>query len=676
MGSAMKNIYKIGRLYIVSDRLSNNFEPFRKAGIYYDEQDECFVNEDKMSLPRPFGFNTKENVLFIDLSETDLNLTDAKRVANEEYLHVWKSSRNGGKWYYESVTTKCCMEVSADYSRAIYHMQNSSSGEKKLIISEHPVYLAIECKLLLMGYVIVHAACIEINNSAILFSAPSGTGKSTRADCWVEAVGASYISGDRPIIDPVRRSVLGAPWDGKEGIFRNVEKPIAAFNRIQRSEETRLSRMPDDEKVKFLATQTFLPMWDPMLVTKVFSGIKQIVANVSVYHLACDRTLKAAKECYDIFFPKEPENVIELLGQLKVRAVPQAEYKSYIDSFMDFKARRLAIPHHGTFELTPLCNLDCKMCYVHLHRSEMNGAELIPVETWKGWMKEACDAGMIQAKLTGGECLTYPGFEELYLYLQSLGVEVTVFTNGILLDEEKVDFLKKHPVKLVQVTLYGSNEDSYEKVTGVRCFEKVYRNLLYAKKEGLPVTIAITPNVFAYEDMPALLELVNQMGITYNINSMLFDPRENTKRERYDLTTEQYLEIYKKQASLQSRLLLPVDPDELPDVSIGGEESRGIKCAAGRSSFCINWNGIMAPCVNLIDMGEPLANRSIQETWKLINDKANHLVLPRECASCVYKKSCIQCIAQHYNKDNPGTCNKQICERTKMVAEAGLSRIF
>lgn len=50
---------------------------------------------------------------------------------------------------------------------------------------------------------------------------------------------------------------------------------------------------------------------------------------------------------------------------------------------------------------------------------------------------------MIGATLSGGECLTYPGFKELFLYLHSLGCEVSVFINGILLDQEWVDFFRQ-----------------------------------------------------------------------------------------------------------------------------------------------------------------------------------------------------------------------------------------
>ena len=108
--------------------------------------------------------------------------------------------------------------------------------------------------------------------------------------------------------------------------------------------------------------------------------------------------------------------------------------------YLEKKARKMNVPLFGQFELTPLCNLSCKMCYVHRTENQMAGLSPLPPAVWKELMAQAFSAGMFEATLTGGECLTYPGFDELYLYLQSLGCQITVMTNGVLLNEERLRF--------------------------------------------------------------------------------------------------------------------------------------------------------------------------------------------------------------------------------------------
>ena len=125
----------------------------------------------------------------------------------------------------------------------------------------------------------------------------------------------------------------------------------------------------------------------------------------------------------------------QFLKELREENGKQIWRYSSFARYLDRKAREKGIPLTGQFELTPLCNFSCKMCYVHLNAEQMNGQKVLTVETWKDLMHQAWEAGMMHVTLSGGECLTYPGFDELYLYLQSLGCDVTVLTNAFLLDE-------------------------------------------------------------------------------------------------------------------------------------------------------------------------------------------------------------------------------------------------
>ena len=99
---------------------------------------------------------------------------------------------------------------------------------------------------------------------------------------------------------------------------------------------------------------------------------------------------------------------------------PVQDFDSFFD-FLEKKSREKGVPLCGQFELTPLCNFSCRMCYVHLNPGQMEGRSVLPVSVWKDLMHQAWEAGMMHATLTGGECLTYPGFDDLFLYLHSLG---------------------------------------------------------------------------------------------------------------------------------------------------------------------------------------------------------------------------------------------------------------
>ena len=77
---------------------------------------------------------------------------------------------------------------------------------------------------------------------------------------------------------------------------------------------------------------------------------------------------------------KLPASLAELLAQLDAQGVTDYRRYSEVRKYLGFKARDRGVPVSGVFELTPLCNLDCKMCYVHLRKEQMRGAQLLSAE--------------------------------------------------------------------------------------------------------------------------------------------------------------------------------------------------------------------------------------------------------------------------------------------------------
>lgn len=364
----------------------------------------------------------------------------------------------------------------------------------------------------------------------------------------------------------------------------------------------------------------------------------------------------------------EPKTVLELIEQLKEQNIPPEKYAQHCDKFMEFKARDRGIPWNGHFELTPLCNLNCKMCYVHLPECE----SLLSTEQWKTIMKQAHEAGMMNANLSGGECLTYPGFDELYLFLRKMGVRVTVYTNGVLMDAERTEFFRNMPPRQIKVSLYGSSEDAYEKVTGKRIFGRVYDNLMRMKEAELPVSISITPSRFMADDMRALIQLTEKTEIPYVINSGLFAPRKETGRDLEDFSDEQYVEIYRIQNEFRDKKFVPVDPSELPDESHNGKTVRGLKCGGGRSGFAIKYDGTMMPCAVFNEITSKPLEIGFDAAWKEINTAANNCLTPMECNDCRYREICNTCPARHKNVPEFGHCDPRVCAHTKRLVQAGI----
>ncbi|MBR5179716.1 MAG: radical SAM protein [Lachnospiraceae bacterium] len=375
----------------------------------------------------------------------------------------------------------------------------------------------------------------------------------------------------------------------------------------------------------------------------------------------------------------EPQNGFEFLEEIKkINGKKTQSFNSFY-KYLDIKAREKGVPIHGQFELTPICNFDCKMCYVHLNKDQLGGREVLSVDKWKELMHQAFEAGMMCATLTGGECLAYPGFEELYLYLNNLGCEINVLTNGYLLDERRIDFFKHHRPNLVKITLYGWNDDVYERVTGRRVFSVVEKNISKALEADLPIRISITPSTYLGEDVFETIRVSRNLVKDVFVNSALFNPREETgKSEMYvDANAEMYVRIYKLLNELNGIETKEIAEDKLPPAGNPLYECGecGLQCGGGRSSFVIDWKGTLMPCNRLnIIKAFPLLD-GFAKAWKSVNKKANSWPRVSECQGCAYRGVCSNCSGNTLQYVKPGERPTELCKRTKFFVQQGIAII-
>ncbi len=370
---------------------------------------------------------------------------------------------------------------------------------------------------------------------------------------------------------------------------------------------------------------------------------------------------------------RQAQTLPGLLQLLREAGATEVEKRSAVEEYLRIKTWRAGIPRYGKFELTPLCNLDCKMCYIHLQKEQMQGKALLSVETWKQLMTEAVQAGMRVATLTGGECLTYPGFEELYLHLQEQGVEVVVFTNGVLLDERRICFFREHPPRYLQISLYGSSEEAYERVTGHRAYARVMKHLMLAREAELPVAVAVTPSTFM-EDAEDVIRMLEGMGQYYEIGADLFEPYEETGRhgQRVSLSPEQYVKLYTLRAKLKGRSIQPMEEDCLPIVPKEPDGGKGLLCGGGNCGFVLTYEGIMYPCSMLREFGVDPKEHGFQTAWQKIHQFVKEYPRPAECEDCRMKGVCISCVVQHAMGANKGHASPAVCRRGRIMLKAGV----
>ena len=136
-----------------------------------------------------------------------------------------------------------------------------------------------------------------------------------------------------------------------------------------------------------------------------------------------------------------------------------------VTEYLFRKATKERIPLGGTFELTPVCNMDCRMCYVKMSRQQQEAIRpLIKAEEWLKLAEEAKEQGLLYLLLTGGEPFGRRDFREILSGLHKMGLILTVNSNGTLIDEETVEWLVRTPPVRINITLYGASDETYERL--------------------------------------------------------------------------------------------------------------------------------------------------------------------------------------------------------------------
>ena len=127
-----------------------------------------------------------------------------------------------------------------------------------------------------------------------------------------------------------------------------------------------------------------------------------------------------------------------------------------VTEYLYRKAAAAGVPLSGTFELTPVCNMDCKMCYVRLSAKQQRSiGPLADADRWLSLARDAQKAGMLYLLLTGGEPFLHPQFRQILEGLHKMGFIISINSNGTLIDENVVEWLKQCPPGRINISLYG-----------------------------------------------------------------------------------------------------------------------------------------------------------------------------------------------------------------------------
>ena len=163
-------------------------------------------------------------------------------------------------------------------------------------------------KLLDFNGIYLHASAVVVDGLAYLFSAPSGTGKSTHTEQWLKLFGerAFIINDDKPAVRVLNDGifVFGTPWSGKHDISVNTKAKLQGICFLERGEVNEISIMPTQKAIIRLLHAS-LHKLSKENMQKELAIISTVIENVPIYQMKCLPDIDSAKISYEIMSKKE-----------------------------------------------------------------------------------------------------------------------------------------------------------------------------------------------------------------------------------------------------------------------------------------------------------------------------------------------------------------------------------
>lgn len=139
------------------------------------------------------------------------------------------------------------------------------------------------------GGFLLHSSWIRVGEKAVLFTGPSGVGKSTQAALWEQHRGAELINGDRAAVFPTETGaeVRGIPFCGSSGVTKNCTLPLAAVVCLSQAPKTAITRLTGARAFQRLWQECCINLWNPSDIEACTRSVSDVVSRIPILHLAC-----------------------------------------------------------------------------------------------------------------------------------------------------------------------------------------------------------------------------------------------------------------------------------------------------------------------------------------------------------------------------------------------------
>ena len=305
-------------------------------------------------------------------------------------------------------------------------------------------------------------------------------------------------------------------------------------------------------------------------------------------------------------------------------------------------------PTDVAIEVTRRCPLECQHCYNNLPMGDLAARNReLSKEEYEKVLTELAEMGVIWLLFTGGEIFARKDFLEIYTFAKKKGFLITLFTNGILINEKIADYLREYPPFAIEITLYGRTKETYEALTQMPgSFDRCMRGIHLLLDRGLPLKLKTVGTKINCHEVIAMKKFAEQeLELEFKFDSQM-NPRIDCSRAPLNvrLSPEEVVALdlhWPKVASEYRRLL------ERDMTASLVQRDTVYTCGGGLNSFALDPYGHMTICVVSHQESYDIRQGSLREGWEqfLKEVRQRPRTRPTKCDQCRIRSICSTCPA-------------------------------
>lgn len=218
---------------------------------------------------------------------------DVIRRRDNQYIRLFKDHKEGDRVY-------AVLQSMPESGKAVisvlkgneYHFDDTNNSF---------FHTGWEQFLIQKNRLILHASLLNTQFGGLIFSGPSGIGKSTQAELWKEYEEAEQINGDRPILYKKENVWMGygSPYAGSSKCYVNKGVPVRAIMLLAQGEDCRIMPLRKSEAFREIFRNCTVYSWNREFVERVITLVTELVSDIPIYRLICtpdQRAVEAVKE--------------------------------------------------------------------------------------------------------------------------------------------------------------------------------------------------------------------------------------------------------------------------------------------------------------------------------------------------------------------------------------------